>query len=98
MFDSLERARIVPIIPRAHMPRGTTDKLQITLLNHEDTTVTELLNAYWDASESHRVATRACRAARRASAPDDIRAALRDVRRAAYADLQAAYTALHATR
>jgi hypothetical protein len=57
----------------------------------------ELLNAYWSASESHRVAVRACRAARSAGAQDDTRAALRAARRAAYAALQAAYCALIAT-
>jgi hypothetical protein len=58
--------------------------------------MTELLNAYWAASESHRVAIRACRAARRAGAPDDVRAALRAARKSAYAALQAAYAASNA--
>ncbi len=44
---------------------------------------------------AHLTATRACRAARRAGAPDDIRAALRDARRAAMADVRLAYAALH---
>ena len=57
----------------------------------------ELLNAYWHASESHRVAIRDCRAARRAGAQDDTRAALRAARKSAYAALQIAYAALHAT-
>ena len=93
MFDSLERARIVADMPRAHVPRGTTDKISKSTINQGITTMTELLNAYWDASESHRVAIRACRAARRASAPDDVRAALRAARKSAYAAMQAAYAA-----
>lgn len=58
--------------------------------------MTDLLDAFWTATDAHRDATRACRAARRAGAPDDARAILRDARRAAMADVRRAYDALRA--
>lgn len=56
--------------------------------------MTDLLNAYWDAGREHDAALRACRDARRAGAPADVRAALRDARRKAYDAVMRAYDAL----
>ena len=94
---SLERARIVPIIPRARIARGTTDKPDKPTINQEDMTMTDVLNAYWLASAAHSAACRACRAGRRAGADDATRSANRERRKAAYAALRAAYDALRAT-
>lgn len=45
---------------------------------------------------AHSTVIHACRDARRADAPTDVRAALRDARRAAMADVRRAYDALRA--
>ena len=57
--------------------------------------MTDLLNAYWTASATHRDASHACRAARRAGAPDNVCDELLAARRAAMAALRQAYEALH---
>ena len=58
--------------------------------------MTDLQNAFWAACDVHSDACRACRDARRADAPADVRVALRDARRAAMADVRRAYDALRA--
>lgn len=89
----MEREPIVPYMPRAHVPRGTTDKPMKQTINQGTTTMTELFNNYWSASARHSEAIAACRAARRAGASAEVRAALRAARKSAYADVQAAYAA-----
>jgi len=60
------------------------------------TDLTELLDASWAAGAAHSDAIRACRAARRAGAPADVRAALRAARKAAMAEVRRAYAAVRA--
>jgi hypothetical protein len=56
----------------------------------------DLLKTFRAASAAHCDAIRACRAARRAGAPADVRDALRAARKAAMAEVRRAYQAVRA--
>jgi hypothetical protein len=76
MFDSIERARIVADMPRAHYARGTTDKLQKPTIKHRDTTVTKAQTRQVQQIDLYLVDGNVGAAARSISAL--IRSALRD--------------------